>query len=514
MSNWTSGYVADIGYVYGYYTELNPYRSQFIMLDNGVVLPEYATACELGFGQGVSTNIHAAATNIEWYGNDFNPAQAGFAQELAAVSGSGAKLYDDSFADFCSRTDLPDFDFIALHGIWSWVSDENRSIIVDFISRKLKAGGVLYVSYNTQPGWAAFAPLRHLMLQHSEVMGSRGEGTVARIGGALEFAEKLMALDPLYAAANPSVKSKLEKLKEQDRHYLAHEYFNRDWLPMHFSTMAKWLEPAKLDFVCSANYADQIAQINLTPEHIDFLQSIPDPTLAQSVRDFIVNSQFRKDYWVKGKRRIPDHDREQQLRRLRVVLNVSRENIEIEVKGTLHEGNVNAEIYDPILDVLADYKPKSIEEIVAATAGNKAIGLAEVAQSVLVLINGGYASHAQSDEQASQAKVRTDALNAHFLKRAKGGSDSDIGYLACPVTGGGIAVSPIKQQYLNCMREGLKEPEQWATSIMEMLSANGQKLTVKGKLLETAEDCLAELLEQANDFARYDLPVLRALQVV
>lgn len=27
MSDWTSGYVADIGYTYGYYTELNPLRT-------------------------------------------------------------------------------------------------------------------------------------------------------------------------------------------------------------------------------------------------------------------------------------------------------------------------------------------------------------------------------------------------------------------------------------------------------------------------------------------------------
>jgi hypothetical protein len=26
MNDWTAGYVADIGYTYGYYTELNPLR--------------------------------------------------------------------------------------------------------------------------------------------------------------------------------------------------------------------------------------------------------------------------------------------------------------------------------------------------------------------------------------------------------------------------------------------------------------------------------------------------------
>ena len=101
-----------------------------------------------------------------WWGTDFNPAQAGFAQELAVASGAGARLFDESFAEFCHRADLPDFDYIGLHGIWSWISDPNRAVIVDFVRRKLKVGGVLYMSYNTYPGWAPMLPLQHLSLIH------------------------------------------------------------------------------------------------------------------------------------------------------------------------------------------------------------------------------------------------------------------------------------------------------------------------------------------------------------
>ncbi len=94
MSDWTSGYVADIGYTYGYYTELNPLRVKLAFLHAGLVAPEMGTACELGFGQGLSTVMHAAASVVHWCGTDFNPAQAGFAQELERVSETGARLYD------------------------------------------------------------------------------------------------------------------------------------------------------------------------------------------------------------------------------------------------------------------------------------------------------------------------------------------------------------------------------------------------------------------------------------
>mgnify|MGYP000311257992 CR=1 FL=1 len=102
MSDWTAGYVADIGYTYGYYTELNPLRVRLAFLNAGLVPPEVGSACELGFGQGMSANLHAAASVVQWAGTDFNPAQAGFAQEIANVSGANARLFDEAFAEFCA----------------------------------------------------------------------------------------------------------------------------------------------------------------------------------------------------------------------------------------------------------------------------------------------------------------------------------------------------------------------------------------------------------------------------
>ena len=242
MTDWTAGYVADIGYTYGYYNELNPQRIKLAFLNQGIAFPEIQSACELGFGQGLSVNIHASASDVQWSGTDFNPSQAGFAQELAKASGNGAKLFDQSFEEFANRSDLPRFDFIGLHGIWSWISNENRTLITEFINERLNVGGVVYVSYNTLPGWAAFAPMRHLMTEHAEILGAEGRGIVSRIDGAMEFAKNLLETNPLFSRANPLVGDRLAKMQEHNRHYLAHEYFNKDWHPMHFATMANWIK--------------------------------------------------------------------------------------------------------------------------------------------------------------------------------------------------------------------------------------------------------------------------------
>lgn len=511
MSDWTSGYVADIDYTYGYYNELNPNRAALAFLTAGYSPPSAGNHCELGFGQGLSVNVHAAASGSNWYANDFNPSQAAFAQSLASASGADAHLTDEAFEDFCNRSDLPDFDSIGLHGIWSWISDENRSIIVEFIRRKLKVGGALYVSYNTQPGWAAFAPMRHLMTEHASVMGSSGKGVVSRVDGALEFAQKLLDTNPLFAKANHSVVDRLKKVASQDRHYLAHEYFNKDWHPMHFATMSQWLSPAKIDFACSANYYDHVSAVNLSAEQQALLNEITDPTFKESVRDFMVNQQFRKDYWIKGPRKLSVTEQTELLNQHKLVLVSARENISLRISGSLGEASLSEAVYLPILDLMSDHKVRSIQEITSKVQ-DKSIGFAQVVQAAMVLVGAGHMASVQSDEHIAKAKQTSSKLNKALMEKAR--FNAEISFLASPVTGGGIVVNRFQQLFLLSMSQGKQLPEDWANDVWAVLSSQNQRLVKEGKTLESVEDNVQELRNQAIEFANKRLPILKMLEIV
>lgn len=54
---------------------------------------------------------------------------------------------------------------------------------------------------------------------------------------------------------------------------------------------------------------------------------------------------------------------------------------------------------------------------------------------------------------------------------------------------------------------------QWAQVVWTILQAQGQKLLKEGKTLETAEENMAELTRQAEEFAQKRLPILKALQI-
>ncbi|AVR98393.1 class I SAM-dependent methyltransferase [Pseudoduganella armeniaca] len=510
MTDWTAGYTADIGYTYGYYGELNPLRARLALAYAGLACPTFENACELGFGQGVSITMHAAAGTVRWFGTDFNPSQAGFAQQLAGQCGVQVDLSDAAFDEFAQRADLPQFDYIGLHGIWSWISHENRAVLVDFLRRRLKVGGVLYISYNTMPGWAAFAPMRHLMNRHAATMSPAGWGSTGKVEQAIDFAEKLLATDPAYVKANPAVPGRLQGIKGLNRQYLAHEYFNRDWHPMHFADVAELLHGAKLQFACSASYLDLIPALNLSPSQQAFLGELNDHGLRESVRDFMVNQQFRRDFWVKGARQLTMLDRAEALRGQRLVLVKRREDVAPSVTGPAGKADLTPAIYSPVLDALADHTPRDIGNLID-TLGPQGLVPLVVTEALMLLCGMGVVAPANDDATVQALRPRTVALNAELCRRGR--SSSDIGMLASPLTGGGIPVQRFSQLFLLALQDGANAPGDMARYAWKILDAQGQRLNVEGAVLATPEQNLAQLERHAQAFMEKELPLLRSLYV-
>lgn len=509
MPDWSSGYVADTGYTYGAYYELNPLRVRLALLNAGFAFPSHGTACELGFGQGMSTNIHAAASVTEWYGTDFNPSQAGLAQELAESSGAQVKLYDQSFAEFCSRADLPEFDYIGLHGIWSWVSDEDRNVIVDFVRRKLKVGGILYVSYNVMQGLVNMVPVREVMNEYSHVMVATGSDTLSKVDGAVEFMQRLMNHAPSFAAANPMVQAKLDSMRNANRSYLAHEYFNRNWTPMSFSAMAKWLEPAKLDFACSAHYFEHLDFLQLNEDQTKILGEIENTNFRETVRDFLVNQQFRRDYWVRGARKLGAVQKRDLMLLQRVVLTSRAEDISLEQKTLYGTMNLSQEVYQPILHLMSDHKVRTIGQIVEHCT---ALGstFSQITQAVFILASLTLLEAAQESDVINKSKPQTDRLNRKICSMAV--DIRDIGFLASPVTGGLVQIHRFGQLFLLGRARGSRTPEEWAEFANQCLHVGNQRLNIDGRTFE-GEQQLAELTRMAERFERQHLPLLTALQV-
>jgi SAM-dependent methyltransferase len=509
--DWTDGYVSGIEYTQGYYHELNPLRSKLAFINAGLQPSESSEFhCELGYGLGISTNIHAAATQSTWYGTDFIPSQARLAQELSAFTNARSKLYDQSFEEFCNRKDLPDFDSINLHGIWTWVSDKNRACIVDFINRKLKVGGVVYLSYNTLPGWASFSPIRHLMRMYEEYFCNKSMDANAKVIGAMNFIEKYLALNPIFAIKNPDVIDRFKAVKRQDAKYIAHEYFNSNWKPMYFNEVSNLLSSAKVDFACSAYYFDHIREINFTNEQLKFMDGTQNQTFKELSKDYMTNQQFRRDYWVKGIRTISKSEQEMLQKKTGVVFIKPTSEISMKVRGTF-EADLNPRTYEPLIDYLSDYKIRTIEEIAAKICTHD-LSFERVKNAILILHGQGVMTTTQNDNLAIKSKSTTDRFNKEVIERSK--IDGSLNYLASPVTGGGIGVGRFDQMFLLAKSNGVNNANEWAKSAWDNISSKGEVIVKNGVELNSDKENIEELVSQANLFAKTRLPVLEALHVI
>jgi len=511
--DWTSGYVAEIDYTHGYYRELAPGLIDFALLFAGFEPPARGAGryLELGYGQGLSANIHAAATPLEIWGTDFNPAHAANARSLAEVAGSGARFFDDSFAELAARDDLPEFDYICLHGVWSWVSDENRRHIVELIRKRLKVGGAAYNSYNTLPGWAVAMPLRHMMSLHAEIAGSDAQGVVGRIDASIDFGRKLADVSARYFAANPTAKGRLDAIAGQNRHYVAHEYFNRDWTPMYFSDAHEWLSDAKLSYCCAASVLDQLDGFNLSPAQQEVLRSIPYTVLRETVRDYLLNAQFRRDLYSRGARRLSALERIERLNAVRVVLLAAEADPMESVETPMGKVSLNKAIYGPVVEALAAAAGPQTIGALRELPALAALPPGALLESLGVLIGAGRAHTAQSEAAIEAAAPKCAALNAHLIERAR--ISGDVSVLASPVLGGGVSVGRFGQMFLGARAKGAKKPADWAKQAWTTLAQQNQSIVKDGEVLKTAEANLEELAAQAKTFAEGSLSTLRRLQV-
>ena len=510
--DWTAGYVTEIEYTYGYYRELCPGVLRLACLSAGVAPPngKQLNYLELGYGQGLSLNIHAAANTGVFWGTDFNPAQTAHALAFAEASGANVTPLNDSFAELAARPDLPEFDVIALHGIWTWISEENSRHIVDIIRRKLRVGGIVYISYNCFPGWAPAAPLRHLMKLHGDLAGAEVSGIAAKVDAALAFAKQVVDSGALYFRGNPAVGERLKKISEQGRNYLAHEYFNKDWRIAAFSDMAETLDAAKLSFVASAHLMDHVEAVNLSAEGQSLLASVKHPILRQSVRDYLVNQQFRRDVFMKGPRHYTAIEKVEAVLAEKFILTTLAESMPRKVTGSLGEATLQEKIYDPIILALAEnkYSPKLLRELVAHPQ-LRSLQFAQIMQALLVLAGAGHVSLAQP--VSKQTRSQCAALNRYLCERARG--SSEVAYLASPVIGGGVSVPRFEQLFLLAQTPGKRSAQELAKFAWDTIKRQGQRMIKNGKPVQTDEDNIEEIGKLAEIFLSR-LPILESLEVV
>jgi len=466
MADWGSGYITDKAYVHDFCRAQTPPMLALAALAGGIQAlggaGEPLVYCDLGCGQGYTANLIAAANPAtQVLGVDFNPSHIANARALAVAAGlSNVDFREASFEDIAADPTTPQFDIMAMHGIFSWVSAKNRQALVALIAKRLKPGGLLYVSYDCMPGWAGVAPLRRIMARH--FAPRPGMPSPAAMERALAYSDSLRAAEARFHRLFPDVDARMERLKKLPRAYLAHELLTRDWEAFSFSDVVGELAEAKLAYVGSAHLTDGVDRVNFTEAQQTFLTSLDSPALQEDTRDMLLGRQFRRDVFAKGVAATSPARLRARWLDTRFALTSSESNFDMTFETAVGTLQLRTDIHGPLIDLLRE-GPITLQELIERSR-QPATNWASVTDVIKLLVGRGDLQPAlpAEDDAARAAPVR--AFNDAVLARAV--DTGEFGYLASPVTGGGVRVDRLTQLYLLARLRGHADPAEMLAKLV------------------------------------------------
>ncbi len=143
------------------------------------------------------------------------------------------------------------FDFIIAHGVFSWVPHEVRNALFEICAEHLPPGGLLYLNYNTRPGWNIRGMVREFLLgQTAEITDLRLQAEMAQ-----KVAEKLVAsLEKDESPYSQLMANEFRFICENHVSYVAHEYLavdNYAYWRSEFMTLADGYD---LNYVADADF--------------------------------------------------------------------------------------------------------------------------------------------------------------------------------------------------------------------------------------------------------------------
>lgn len=193
----------------------------------------------------------------------------------------------------CSIVDIDEsigkFDYIIVHGIFSWVSAEVRNKIFEICNTCLSEQGIAYISYNTLPGWNMVKSIRDMMLYHAGFFSNiydkinQGKTFLNFVSDSLDGQNSPYAL---------FLKQEIKLLSTQPDSYLRHDHLEDINQPYYFNSFITEANNLDLQYLADANIASMFLG-NMPQKVIDQLKVIDDIIRLEQYMDFIYNRRFR-----------------------------------------------------------------------------------------------------------------------------------------------------------------------------------------------------------------------------
>ena len=199
-----------------------------------------------------------------------------------------------------SHDHLGTYDYIIAHGFYSWVDEDTKDNFLRLCKEHLAENGILYMSYNTYPGWHKMDSVRALLefankdidtLNHREKV--RHGKTVASKLGAL-----MLEYDTVKNQQTSFLQSLRQTLQKQDC-YVGHDHLEPVNTPVYFHQCMDHMAEYGFTYLCDCDlnlsfptvYDETLrTQLQVLAPH--------DPLAREQYIDFMLNTAFRKSLFT------------------------------------------------------------------------------------------------------------------------------------------------------------------------------------------------------------------------
>jgi SAM-dependent methyltransferase len=304
------GYATDIPYLRDFKPMLAPAWLDHVALVSGTEPParnDRFAWCDLGCGQGVTAAILAAShPDGAFHGIDGMAVHIDHARRLAAEAAIPNVCFHA--IDFAAATDLelPLFDYIVAHGVYTWIELESQRALRRFIDRRLKPGGLVYLGYNAMPGWARDLPFQQLVRELGRTFAG---DNAARFAAAAEIVRALADARVPAVTASFAVSELKRRPEDYPPAYLVHEFMPAGWQPLYVTEVRAAMAEIGLAPVGSASLNENFDWMVLDEAARKTLAAITDADARELVRDFCLDQRFRRDVFARGNRRLDCDER-------------------------------------------------------------------------------------------------------------------------------------------------------------------------------------------------------------
>ena len=199
-----------------------------------------------------------------------------------------------------SHQHLGTYDYIIAHGFYSWVDEETKDNFLRLCKEHLAGHGILYMSYNTYPGWHKMDSVRALLefankdidtLNHREKV--RHGKTVASKLGAL-----MLEYDTVKNQQASFLQSLRQTLQKQDC-YVGHDHLEPVNTPVYFHQCMDHMAEHGFTYLCDCDLNLSFPDVYDETLRTKLEELAPhDPLAREQYIDFMLNTAFRKSLFT------------------------------------------------------------------------------------------------------------------------------------------------------------------------------------------------------------------------